>query len=254
MAKTVNELKVSTHPAPPALPAQPRANYPQFPAFTYICYIYSSCSWDCVQLLSARSHRNLMHTLQDRMRLIDLVLEVRDARIPFSSANPELDALVRHKRRLIVLNKADLAAPDKQQVGGTTVPHADAHVHAHMCLIIPWQSWQYVLVQTILKHCSRSQCGVISCNLLQAVLHRLQKQQLSGLFTSSQKSSSISHLLHSIVQRLKADKPKADMLMIMAVGKAWHCEHASSSASCLDARRGHSFTSRFAKLSTSCSP
>ena len=47
---------------------------------------------------------------------MDLVLEVRDARIPFTSANPQLDALVQHKRRLVVLNKADLAAPDKQQV------------------------------------------------------------------------------------------------------------------------------------------
>ena len=45
-----------------------------------------------------------------------MVLEVRDARIPFSSANPELEKLIRHKRRLLVLNKADLAAPDKQQV------------------------------------------------------------------------------------------------------------------------------------------
>ncbi len=48
--------------------------------------------------------------------MVDMVLEVRDARIPFSSANPELEKLVRHKRRLLVLNKADLAAPDKQQV------------------------------------------------------------------------------------------------------------------------------------------
>lgn len=98
--------------------------------------------------------------------------------------------------------------------------------------------------------------------LLQAVLHRLQKQQLSGLFTSSQKSSSIQHLLHSIVQRLKADKPKADMLMIMAVGKFGtasmhlHCYSIATgrNTSCVDARRVYSFASRFAKLSTSCSP
>ena len=72
-----------------------------------------------------------MH-LQDRLKLIDMVLEVRDARIPFSSANPELEALVRQKRRLIVLNKADLAAPDKQQVGGTSVLHVSMHIHTHL--------------------------------------------------------------------------------------------------------------------------
>lgn len=55
-------------------------------------------------------------------------------------------------------------------------------------------------------------------HMLQAVLHRLQEQQLSALFTSSHKRGSIQQLLQTILQRLKADKPKADMLMIMAVG------------------------------------
>lgn len=68
--------------------------------------------------------------MQDRLKLIDMVLEVRDARIPFSSANPELEELVRHKRRLIVLNKADLAAPDKLQVVITNVLHVS---HTHGC-------------------------------------------------------------------------------------------------------------------------
>lgn len=57
-----------------------------------------------------------MHSMQDRLKLVDLVLEVRDARIPMSSNNPELNRLVQHKRRLVILNKSDLAAPDKQQV------------------------------------------------------------------------------------------------------------------------------------------
>ena len=54
---------------------------------------------------------------------------------------------------------------------------------------------------------------------MQAILHHLQEQQLTALFTSSQKRGSIQKLLQSIMQRLKADKPKADMLMIMAIGK-----------------------------------
>ena len=74
-----------------------------------------------------------------------MVLEVRDARIPFSSANPELETLVHHKRRLIVLNKADLAAPDKQQVDGTTALHVSAHMYMQASLrdkllfrCVPW--------------------------------------------------------------------------------------------------------------------
>ena len=72
-----------------------------------------------ISVLDIHSHLLLeMGTLhfQDKLTKVDMVLEVRDARIPFSSANPELEKLVHHKHRLLVLNKADLAAPDKQQV------------------------------------------------------------------------------------------------------------------------------------------
>ncbi len=47
--------------------------------------------------------------LKKMLRLIDLVVEIRDARIPESSQNPEIDALVGDKPRLVVLNKEDLA-------------------------------------------------------------------------------------------------------------------------------------------------
>lgn len=73
---------------------------------------------------------------QDRLTKIDMVLEIRDARIPFSSANPELEKLVRHKRRLLVLNKADLAAPDKQQVWifQALTAHSQMFCFAVLCL------------------------------------------------------------------------------------------------------------------------
>ena len=47
--------------------------------------------------------------MEEDIRLIDLVIELVDARIPKSSRNPELDRLAAGKARLIVLNKADLA-------------------------------------------------------------------------------------------------------------------------------------------------
>jgi ribosome biogenesis GTPase A len=43
---------------------------------------------------------------------IDVIIEVRDARIPWSSANPLLNEIGRHKPRLVVLNKSDLANPN----------------------------------------------------------------------------------------------------------------------------------------------
>ncbi|MEG2146338.1 MAG: ribosome biogenesis GTPase YlqF, partial [Lachnospiraceae bacterium] len=47
--------------------------------------------------------------MQENIKLIDLVIELVDARIPMSSRNPEIDELGKNKARLILLNKADLA-------------------------------------------------------------------------------------------------------------------------------------------------
>lgn len=47
--------------------------------------------------------------LQKDLSLVDLVVEVLDARIPFSSRNPDLDELLDKKERIVALNKVDLA-------------------------------------------------------------------------------------------------------------------------------------------------
>jgi ribosome biogenesis GTPase A len=53
--------------------------------------------------------RKTLRTIAEQLKLVDVVIETCDARIPFSSRNPELDSLISGKRRLLVLNKADLA-------------------------------------------------------------------------------------------------------------------------------------------------
>ena len=47
--------------------------------------------------------------MQENIGLIDLVIELVDARIPMSSRNPDIDELGKNKSRLILLNKSDLA-------------------------------------------------------------------------------------------------------------------------------------------------
>lgn len=47
--------------------------------------------------------------MQEDIKLIDLVVEIVDSRIPFSSRNPDIDELGKNKYRLILMNKADLA-------------------------------------------------------------------------------------------------------------------------------------------------
>ena len=47
--------------------------------------------------------------MQSNLKLVDVVVEITDARIPYSSRNPEMDRLVGAKPRLLLLNKADSA-------------------------------------------------------------------------------------------------------------------------------------------------
>ncbi len=47
--------------------------------------------------------------MQENIKLIDIVIELVDARIPLSSRNPDIDQMAQNKARLILLNKVDLA-------------------------------------------------------------------------------------------------------------------------------------------------
>lgn len=47
--------------------------------------------------------------MQENIKLVDLVIELVDARVPLSSRNPDIDDLGRNKARLLLLNKSDLA-------------------------------------------------------------------------------------------------------------------------------------------------
>ncbi len=47
--------------------------------------------------------------MEENISLVDIVMELVDARIPYSSKNPDMDTLARNKKRIILLNKCDLA-------------------------------------------------------------------------------------------------------------------------------------------------
>ncbi len=50
--------------------------------------------------------------MQEDLKLVDLVIELADARIPLSSRNPDIDGLCKGKSRILLLCKADLADPE----------------------------------------------------------------------------------------------------------------------------------------------
>ncbi|MDO5702311.1 MAG: ribosome biogenesis GTPase YlqF [Lachnospiraceae bacterium] len=50
--------------------------------------------------------------IEEQLRLIDLIIEIVDARIPYSGRNPELDRLAGGRQRMILFGKTDLADPE----------------------------------------------------------------------------------------------------------------------------------------------
>ncbi|MBR6627213.1 MAG: ribosome biogenesis GTPase YlqF [Lachnospiraceae bacterium] len=54
--------------------------------------------------------------MQEDIKLVDLVIELVDARIPLSSRNPDIDELGKNKSRIVLLNKSDLSDPAANRV------------------------------------------------------------------------------------------------------------------------------------------
>lgn len=53
--------------------------------------------------------------ISEDLRLVDIVVEILDSRIPISSRNPDIEELIKNKNRLIILNKYDLAEENENK-------------------------------------------------------------------------------------------------------------------------------------------
>lgn len=60
--------------------------------------------------------------MKENLSLVDLIIEVRDARAPLASANPALVTFGEHKERIVILNKADLADQDVLKIWQSNFP------------------------------------------------------------------------------------------------------------------------------------
>ncbi len=63
--------------------------------------------------------------MQEDMKLIDVVIELVEARIPLSSKNPDIDEMTKNKSRVILLNKYDLAERSKTRAGRLILKNRD---------------------------------------------------------------------------------------------------------------------------------
>lgn len=100
--------------------------------------------------------------MKEDIKLIDLIIELVDARVPVSSRNPDIDQLGRQKARLVLLNKADLAGD-----GGN-----DA-----------WLRWFKSQGYQAVKLDSRSRAGLkqIQAAVLEACREKIERDRKRGI-------------------------------------------------------------------------
>ena len=57
--------------------------------------------------------KKALKEIEERLKVIDVVIELIDARAPISSINPQLEKTIKYKKRILILTKIDLADPKK---------------------------------------------------------------------------------------------------------------------------------------------
>lgn len=56
-----------------------------------------------------------LREVEDKIKIIDVVIELFDARAPLSSINPQIENIIKNKKRLVILTKSDLADPEENK-------------------------------------------------------------------------------------------------------------------------------------------
>ncbi|NLN96976.1 MAG: ribosome biogenesis GTPase YlqF [Eubacteriaceae bacterium] len=67
--------------------------------------------------------------IKEQLKLIDIVIEIVDARIPISSKNPSIESLIGNKKHILLLNKADLADEGETNQWIDKIKREDKHTY-----------------------------------------------------------------------------------------------------------------------------
>lgn len=67
--------------------------------------------------------------IREQLKLIDIVIEIVDARIPISSKNPNIESLIGNKKHILLFNKADLADEDETNRWIDKIKREDKHTY-----------------------------------------------------------------------------------------------------------------------------
>lgn len=100
--------------------------------------------------------------MQEDLKLVDLIIELVDARVPLASRNPDIDEMGKQKARLILLNKSDLA---DERINGL------------------WMEYFEKLGYTVVKMNSKNGSGIKSVNgaVLEACREKIERDRRRGI-------------------------------------------------------------------------
>nr|WP_122013493.1 ribosome biogenesis GTPase YlqF [Maliibacterium massiliense] len=135
--------------------------------------------------------------LQENLKLVDLVILLLDARMPRASLNPDIETMMRDKRRIVVLNKADLADP-----AGTAKWRA--HFQAQGARVLELTSTQKKARQGVLKTIEQAVSDRVAAMKARGV-NKIVRAMVVGI-PNVGKSTFINMLTGASVARA-ADKP-----------------------------------------------
>ena len=115
-----------------------------------------------------------LRQMKDDLKLIDLVIELIDARVPISSRNPDIDSLANNKSRMIILNKSDLA--DSEAVKAWT-----DYFNSSGAICIPLDSRNNRDMNTIRKKCREACKEKIERDLKRGIKNRPVRAMVVGI-------------------------------------------------------------------------
>jgi len=115
-----------------------------------------------------------LRQMKEDLKLIDLVIELLDARVPMSSRNPDIDSLAANKARMIILNKADLADND-------TVKRWSEYFESQGALCIALDSRNNKGMDQIRKKCREACKEKIERDLKRGIKNRPVRAMVVGI-------------------------------------------------------------------------
>ncbi len=69
-----------------------------------------------------------LHEVEEKVKVVDVIIELFDARAPFSSVNEQLEKATKHKKKLYLITKADLADPKQTELWQKHFKNEDSEV------------------------------------------------------------------------------------------------------------------------------